>query len=577
MRALGPLALACLSATAVLAAPPGAFDPSFNGGNPVLLDVAKTVPRSSGLTSVVFDAQGRIMVAGNTTDATAHTAVLIARLLGDGTVDATFGDGGSRIAQMGLGSGTNQPYSVAFSIGPRPAGAGWLVGGYASGSDDRRAPFAGAFDAGGGVDIGFGNGGSVRPQPAGSAPAETFGEGAGFAADGTSYVACTIETTPATGANRMFAVVAVTPQGQPLTSFGTQPGAFVGSFSQTTDTGSYGSQPLVTPNGILVAGTTLDATGRQQILLVRLTSGGLLDTGFAGGAGFVRKQVADTGGSDSQGSGVAVGPSGEIYLAGRADDSDDRFAFSVTRITVAGNVDATFGTAGTRHIQTSLGTDQYSSSAANDVAVQADGKVILVGSSSNAVDQNEAVVLRLDVDGNLDPSFGASGVVRIDMGDRVSLSSGVIAPDGNSLVVAGGTSTGSVASGLVARILLVESTTTTTTLVPGGCEAVPSIAGARCRIGVLSTALGDGAPEGRLKTRVTKTLTRAAARLDGAEALSGRKRKARLRKAGALLRRASHQLGSRLAQRTLPESLRTGLRAQADAIATELATLAASA
>jgi uncharacterized delta-60 repeat protein len=578
MRALACVVLLSLSLSALgipdasLAAPPGALDPAFNGGSPVLLDLAKTVPRSTSLQGVAVDAQSRMVLTGYSTDENGRTAVLIARLGSDGALDATFGEGGSRIVQMGLGSGS--PFSVAFDVGPRPAGAGWLIAGYASGSDDRRAALVGAFDANGAVDIGFGNAGSLKPQPGGSPPAETFGNGGGVASDGSSFVACTIETTPLTGANRKLAVVKVTAEGQPAGSFGTQPGAFVGSFSQTTDTGSYGSHPVVTANGILVAGTTLDATGRQQILLVRLTSAGLPDGGFAGGAGFVRAQVADPAASDSQGYRVAVGPSGEIYLAGRAEDSDGRFAFSVTRFTPAGVVDGTFATGGTRRIQTSLGSDDYSNSGASDVVVQSDGKVVLVGSSSNGIDQNQIVALRLDIDGDLDPSFGAGGVARFDVGEAAGAGHAVIVPAGDALLVTGASQSGSVTNGVLARVLLAESSpTTTTTLVPGGCETAPSIVGARCRIGELATMIANGAPDGRLKTRTSKALARAQARLDGAEALSGRKRRTRLKKALALVRRVSRQLDSRLAGRTLADGLRADLLARSDAIVAELVSL----
>src|SRR5262252_4047402 len=138
---------------------PGDFDPTFNGGAPVVLDLAQTVPCSTLFRAVVFDAGGAIVLAGDATDPTGRPGVLIARLHADGTVDASFGTGGSRVIQMGLGSGGNAPYSFASDVAARPNGGGWLVGGTATGSDDRTTQLAAALDATGMPDIGYGSGG----------------------------------------------------------------------------------------------------------------------------------------------------------------------------------------------------------------------------------------------------------------------------------------------------------------------------------------------------------------------------------------------------------------------------------
>src|SRR5262249_26793927 len=129
------------------------------------------------------------------------------------------------------------------------------------------------------------------------------------------------------------------------------------------------------------------------------------------------------------------------------------------------------------------------------------------------------VVVRLDVGGNLDPTFAAGGIARLDAGDDTSPSRVALTPDGGALVVAGYTVAGSVTSGLVERVLLVQSSTTTTTL-PGGCAPPASIAGARCRIGLLASAVSASVPLGRLQTRLAKIVARAGERLDGADGLS---------------------------------------------------------
>jgi uncharacterized delta-60 repeat protein len=101
----------------------------------------------------------------------------------------------------------------------------------------------------------------------------------------------------------------------------------------------------------------------------------------------------------------------------------------------AGDLDPTFGIAGM--VTTDL---NHSTDIANAVALQADGKLVVVGTSykQNDFSNEDFVVTRYNTDGTLDTTFGRGGKVRTDFPGLAAVpSSLVIQPDGK-IVVAGG-------------------------------------------------------------------------------------------------------------------------------------------
>jgi uncharacterized delta-60 repeat protein len=100
-----------------------------------------------------------------------------------------------------------------------------------------------------------------------------------------------------------------------------------------------------------------------------------------------------------------------------------------------GDLDPTFGTGGTVMTDINRSTDL-----ANAVAIQADGKLVVVGTSyrHNDFSDEDFVVTRYNTNGTLDNTFGGRGRVRTDFPGLAAVpSSVVIQPDGK-IVVAGG-------------------------------------------------------------------------------------------------------------------------------------------
>lgn len=100
-----------------------------------------------------------------------------------------------------------------------------------------------------------------------------------------------------------------------------------------------------------------------------------------------------------------------------------------------GDLDTTFGSGGI--VSSSTGTTESFGWAA-DVAVQSDGKIIVVSTYvSNSDSQKEFLVERYNSNGTLDSSFGSGGIVKTSFGGTEAQASSVIIEPGGTILVDG--------------------------------------------------------------------------------------------------------------------------------------------
>src|SRR5882724_5432772 len=104
-------------------------------------------------------------------------------------------------------------------------------------------------------------------------------------------------------------------------------------------------------------------------------------------------------------------------------------------LAAAGDLDPTFGIGG--KVTTDL---KRSTDLANAVAVQADGKLVVVGQTyqNNDFSDEDFAVARYNTDGTLDTTFGARGRVRTDFPGLAAVPSAVVIQPDGKIVVAGG-------------------------------------------------------------------------------------------------------------------------------------------
>ena len=573
------LAVLLVTATAAGAAGPGDLDPTFNGGAPVLLDLAKSAPKTTSFQGLAPAPDGGIMVAGATTDDAGNTALLLLRLSAAGSLDPSFASGGVRIVQAGRGDATHRPISYGLAVLPRPGGAGWIVTGGGSMSDGRRTMVAVAFTPNGELDLNYGSGGSTRVPLPGAPGAEILkGEGA-VAPDGSVFLAGRLfDTVP------KAVLTKLTPAGEPDLNFGTQ-GTFAGDFSDSSvSKGSGAVAPLLVGNRILLAGGTHDAAGHDALLLARFDAGGTVDGTFGASTGHTAVQAADPTRTvpSSEAFAIARGLNGEIYVTGRADDGDGHAALVVTRFLPSGLVDSSFGSGGTKRLQTAdTSTDRNAGSSAQAVAIDPEGRIVLTGytalGATGGFLESELLVVRLLTGGQVDPTFGAGGVARHRFttvaGGGTTGSDVVIAADSQTCLVAGVDGTSQFAKGLVSRVLLAPFTPTTTTLPPGSCPTSTPTSALLCRLDVLRADVEGALPSGPLETRLVKPLATSSKRLQASESATGKRRRTALRKARAALIRFRNLLGSRGAVRAIGADVRRQLAGDAKEIAAQASAL----
>ncbi|HEV8249144.1 MAG TPA: hypothetical protein VGQ15_04175 [Gaiellaceae bacterium] len=163
------------------------------------------------------------------------------------------------------------------------------------------------------------------------------------------------------------------------------------------------------PDGkIVVTGKLIDGTSHRYFGVFRYAPDGSLDRSFAG-KGWVDADLGDAEFAHA----VAVQPDGRIVVAGEAD-CPRAICFALVRLMPDGSRDRSFGGEGVvRTMFAQCGCRAY------DVAVQADGRIVVAGMRTRGGDaQNDQLfaVARYLPDGRLDGTFSGDGLLSIDFG-----------------------------------------------------------------------------------------------------------------------------------------------------------------
>jgi uncharacterized delta-60 repeat protein len=264
----------------------------------------------------------------------------------------------------------------------------------------RETPFLARFMPDGSRDIGFGDGGALRLTSL-SASYVPGGGGAGVLAlasrPGGGYVA-------AGGAGISAFIAALTPGGALDPSFGES-----GIVREDIPTSSSSAGRAMTTDShgrILVAGgTNAGVPGFSPVGAVfRYLPNGELDHSFGGGSGFVRVP-GDAGG-------IVVLPDDSCFVLSGSPSA-------VTRITAAGQVDASYGEEGVAPMPGPF--DVYRHGRRHRLFLDGvsmvplpGGRLLVAGTAGS--NEPRVFVVRLRADGSLDPSFGRRGVDLLGFG-----------------------------------------------------------------------------------------------------------------------------------------------------------------
>lgn len=170
--------------------------------------------------------------------------------------------------------------------------------------------------------------------------------------------------------------------------------------------------------GIQVIELGLNGDGGYD--LIAQADGKLLACGYsrqgATDAAFVSRRLPDgsldgtfgtiflPSGSVGKAYGIDLASDGSIYVCGYVHTTSGYDEFALWHVLTDGTLDALFGTGGL--VTTQIG---FASARAQDLVVQPDGKILLVGYESLLSDR-DGVFVRYNADGSLDNSFSGDGI-----------------------------------------------------------------------------------------------------------------------------------------------------------------------
>ncbi len=375
--------------------------------------------------AVAVQPDDRIVVAGSAAN---DAFFAVARREGErGIRDGLFGTDGRVLTDIGPGK------DIARALAIQPDGKILVAG---SSEQDNGSPFGRnedfalvRYNPNGSLDTTFGTGGKVTLDFVGwhdSIQAVVLLPNGQIVAAGSS------------GRNGSpdqfdFALARFNPDGSLDTTFG-QAGKVVTDFGFGND---FATGLAVLPDGKIVVGGYAFTGLDLDFALARYSASGVLDTSFGTGG----RVTTDFGFGDDEARGLAVQADGKLVLAGRAT-TPTNFDLALARYNPDGTLDTGFrdpdpGRTGTPTPDGTVTTDFNSNAdAGNGLVIQADGRIVVVGTSANLTGRDFAAA-RYRPDGRLDTTFGNAGRTTVNIGDDTGMAV-ALAPDGQ-IVFAGST------------------------------------------------------------------------------------------------------------------------------------------
>lgn len=388
------LALSILSAACLLAQP-GTLDNTFATDGTAELDTVLEA-------RIALQPDGRIVVGG-----VSSGRLAAARYLADGTLDTSFGSNGV-VAYNATTSGYDLPTDILI----QPDGKILLTGRAVD------TVFVARLLPDGSLDSGFGMAG-VSKLPFVSPPENWF---LGLQFGDHPLV---LGTTSDASDGGDLVVMRLHEDGVLDSDFGT--GGTLLLDGQDID---HASAIDVRPDGKILVGGYTDDNGTDYTTLFQRLVDGAADASF-GNNGYMQVDASSALAElYEEAKGMALATDGSVILLGQSG-GDASSSVYLVKVTPGGVLDPTFGTGG---VASRAFTD--SAPFAKDVAVRADGQIVMAGTVYDmGTSENDAVVFSMNSDGSVDPWFGTDGIATTDIVSAYDDSRSIaLQPDGKVLL-----------------------------------------------------------------------------------------------------------------------------------------------
>jgi uncharacterized delta-60 repeat protein len=393
------------SPTPTATATDGALDPTFGIGGKVVTDFNNS---TDWLSRIAIQPDGKIVAIGVTHPS--HRGAL-ARYNPDGSLDATFGNGGKVITVA-----TVRENAAGLLI--LPDGKIMISGSIDLPNSSDTSFVLLRFNSDGSADPTFGNGGMVTTNVGTD---DDTAYALARQSDGKIVAAGRrgIQFYPTEQRKGNVALARYNPDGSLDTSFGAG-GKVVNDFGQGLE--SYALEVIIQPDGkIIVAGES-----SYEFLVARYNSNGAPDAAFGNG-GFT---LINFSSNWDHGRDAVLQADGKIILVGIAEMNyyAPYDSFAVARVNPDGSLDQSFGNAG-KFVMADRGDLEAA-------VLQSDGKLIALGTSGEDFE-----LLRFNLNGSLDSTFGNGGIVTTTFGGSAADGSDLVFQPDGKLLAAGLTST----------------------------------------------------------------------------------------------------------------------------------------
>ena len=393
----------------------GFFD-EFGYGGRTTVDYSHSDESAS---AVAIQPDAKILVAG-TTDFIDHRErqddFSLLRFNPDGSLDLTFGNSGRVATDFG------NTHDVATAIALQGDGK-ILVAGLSDGSF-----VVARYDANGNLDNAFGSGGWTR----GIFPDASIATCIALQSDGKILLGGRMNEKNAVGGyfRSDFALARLNSDGSIDTGFGHNGRTSTDFLADEDVIGGI----VVQPDGKIVAAgyatvvRVIDGSTSADFAVARYNADGSLDRGF-GDSGKLR---TDIHGSDDRAYSIALLSDGRIVVAGYSYDphANRGSDMTVVRYTAGGSIDGSFGVEGVAEIDFN-----HSSESVSRIRVQPDGKLVL-GGYTTGYGSTDFALARLHADGTIDGQFGSGGKAWIDFTYGSDAAADIaLQPDGKIILV----------------------------------------------------------------------------------------------------------------------------------------------
>ncbi len=425
----GSVLIMNVSNVSVHCSKPGVLDATFNSpyGFNVQSDATGSLGDDSGK-AVAVDAQGRILVTGSSTNGAGNKDMVVWRFTPDGILDKTF-NGTGFVAYDNVAGGSGDDIGKGIAVDSLDGGI-LVTGSTTSAGHTDMALWR--FKDDGTLDTTFYGKGLIEYN-------DGYGDESGnaVAVDFQDRILVTGSTTSA--GNTDMAVWRFNANGTVDTSFN-KTGIFVQNGVAGGNGNDSGNAIAVDSQGrIVIAGSSTNIAGNTDMVVWRFKSEGILDTTFNSPKGYVVNNSAANG--NDSGNGINVYAADWIFVTGSSTNSLGNTDMAIWAFKADGTFNTSFNTNGIIVNNGAAGGNGNDSG--NAITADSQGRILVTGSSTNSLGNTDMVVWRFNNTGTIDTAFGTTGILVHDSaaGGSGNDSGNAVAVDAQDRILVAGSST----------------------------------------------------------------------------------------------------------------------------------------